>query len=110
MVKTAVAVANAMSVAIMAVVEYSGVTGVVLGEVEADVEAVAVGELEPDAPAVTVSAVSWWLMLLAVAPEAGWSARSVSKLKFADPAPRTLKVRVTIVPLPLKPGVDEPTD
>ena len=106
MVKTAVAAANVMSVAIMAAVEYSGVTGVVLGEVEA----VAVGELDPDAPAVTVSAVSWWSMLLAFCPEAGWSARSVCKLKFADPAPRTSKVRATIVPLPLKPGVDEPTD
>ena len=86
MVNTAVAVANAMSVAIMASVEYSGVTGVALGRLM--VEAVAVGELEPDAPAVTVSAVSWWLMLLAVAPEAGWSARSVCKLKFADLRPR----------------------
>jgi hypothetical protein len=104
MVKTAVAVAKAMSVAIMAAVEYSGVTGVVLGEVWV------VGELDPDVPAVTVSAVSWWSMLLAFCPEAGWSARSVRKFKFADPALRTLKVRVTMVPLPLKLGVDEPTD
>ena len=63
-------------------------------------------ELLDDVTAVTVSAVSWWIMSLAVPPAAALSVSSAKMFSPAEPEPATLKVNVTTVPLPVKAEVD----